>query len=205
MLKVGLTGGIGCGKSTATNFFRQLGVPVLDADIIAYNLVSAGQPALREVAMAFGADILNSDGSLNRPRLRDIIFSEPAQKIKLEAILHPLVYNTLRTEAGQLTAPYAILCIPLLFETGITDFIDRVAVIDCPVETQIARIKIRDQLTDPTIKAIIANQVSRDFRIAHADDLIDNSDTNDGLEVQIKKLHNLYVSLSKPILGSTSP
>jgi dephospho-CoA kinase len=196
MLRIGLTGGIGCGKSTAARLFSQLGVPVLDADQIAHQLVTIGQPALQQITRAFGVDIINPDGSLNRAKLREQIFAEPSQKATLEAILHPLVYQTLRAETAKLNTPYCLICIPLLFETGITDFIDRIVVIDCPVATQIARVKSRDRLSDAHIQAVIASQVSREFRIAHTDDLVDNSDNNDRLAEQIKKLHNLYLSLS---------
>ncbi|GAB6139742.1 dephospho-CoA kinase [Methylosoma difficile] len=197
MLKVGLTGGIGCGKSTATQFFAALGTPILDADIIAHQLVATGQPALQQIAQHFGAGILNADGSLNRAHLREKIFSDQSQKAKLEALLHPLVYQRLRSDADALNAPYCIIAIPLLFETGVTDFIDRIAVIDCPEQEQISRIKARDSLSDGLIHAIIASQVSREFRLAHADDIVDNSDNQDKLAEQIKKLHNLYISLSK--------
>ena len=196
MLTVGLTGGIGCGKSTAAAIFAQLGVPVLDADQIARDLVAPGQPALQAIKQTFGADILNADGTLNRPRLRECVFSDRAQKLKLEAILHPLIYNTLRIESAKLTASYSIVCIPLLFETGVTDFIDRIVVVDCPEASQIARVKQRDQLSDETIQAIIASQASRAYRIAHANDVLDNSGSYGKLAEQIKKLHNLYISLS---------
>ncbi len=205
MLKVGLTGGIGCGKSTAADIFAQLGVPVLDADKIARDLVAPGQSALLHITQIFGTDILNADGTLNRPCLRERVFSDPAQKLKLEAILHPLIYNTLQIESAKLTAPYCILCIPLLFESGGTDFIDRIVVVDCPEASQIARVKQRDQLGDETIRAIMVSQSSRPYRIAHADDVLDNSGSNGKLAEQIKKLHNLYISLSHPLLEPTSP
>ncbi len=196
MLKVGLTGGIGCGKSTVAKIFADLNVPILDADDIARRLVDIGQPALAQIRQQFGADILNPDGSLNRKNLRDRVFSDLGQKQKLELILHPLIYKTLQAELEQLAAPYCIISIPLLFETGMTHFVDRILVIDCPVETQIARVKIRDNLPIETIQSIIDSQVSRAFRKAKADDLIDNSTTDYRLAEQAKKLHNLYLSLS---------
>ncbi|MBL6985482.1 MAG: dephospho-CoA kinase [Methylobacter sp.] len=196
MLKVGLTGGIGCGKSTVAGIFSELNIPVLDADEIAHRLVEKGQPALVEIQQAFGAAILAPDGSLDRSRLRDLIFTNIREKQKLESILHPLVYQTLQSELALLTAPYCIISIPLLLETGMTHFVDRVLVIDCPVETQIERVKIRDKLTLARIQSIIDNQVSRAFRKAKADDLIDNSNTDYRLAEQVKKLHNLYLSIS---------
>lgn len=196
MLKVGLTGGIGCGKSTVARIFSDLNVPVLDADAIAHRLVEKGRPALRQIQQAFGTAILNPDGSLNRKSLREQVFSDLKQKQKLESILHPLIYRTLLAELEQLIAPYCIISIPLLFETGMTHFVDRILVIDCPVETQVERVKVRDRLSIERIQSIIDSQVSRTFRKAQADDLIDNSDTDYGLAEQVKKLHNLYLSIS---------
>ncbi|HEY8158012.1 MAG TPA: dephospho-CoA kinase [Methylobacter sp.] len=196
MLKVGLTGGIGCGKSTVAKIFANLNVPVLDADQVAQQLVEKGQPALNQIQQVFGTAILNPDGSLNRKNLRELVFSDIKQKQKLESILHPLIYKNLQTELEQLNAPYCIISIPLLFETAMTHFVDRILVIDCPVETQIERVKTRDNLTVERIQSIIDNQVSRVFRKANADDLIDNSTTDYRLAEQVKKLHNLYLSLS---------
>jgi len=196
MLKVGLTGGIGCGKSTVAGIFADLNTPVLDADEIAHRLVEKGQPALAQIQQEFGTAILNPDGSLNRQNLREKVFSDLKQKQKLESILHPLIYKTIQAELEQLVAPYCIISIPLLFETGMTHLVDRILVIDCPVETQIERVQIRDNLTIERIQSIIDNQVSRAYRKAKADDLIDNSTADYRLAEQVKKLHNLYLSLS---------
>ncbi|MEI7995645.1 MAG: dephospho-CoA kinase [Methylococcaceae bacterium] len=196
MLKIGLTGGIGCGKSTVAEIFGQFRTPVIDADEIAHRLVAVGQPALAQIQQKFGADALNPDGSLNRGLLRELIFSDDKQKQKLEAILHPLVYQSIQTEVAQLDAPYCIICIPLLFETNMAHLVDRVLVVDCSIETQIERLQKRDNMTVERIRSIIDSQVSRDFRKAHANDLIDNSETNDRLAEAVKKLHNFYLSLS---------
>jgi len=205
MLKVGLTGGIGCGKSTVARIFANIAmegagaaltIPVLDADEIAHRLVEKGQPALAQIQQEFGAAILNPDGSLNRKTLKEQIFSDLKQKQKLESILHPLIYKTLQAELEQLVAPYCIISIPLLFETGMTHLVDRILVIDCPVETQLERVKSRDNLTIESIQSIIDSQVSRAFRKAKADDLINNSGADYRLAEQVKKLHNLYLSLS---------
>jgi len=196
MLKVGLTGGIGCGKSTVAKIFADLNIPVIDADQIAHRLVEKGQPALARIQQEFGASILSPDGLLNRRHLREIVFSDLTQKQKLESILHPLIYKTIQAELEQLVAPYCIVSIPLLFETDMTRLVDRILVIDCPVETQIERVKTRDNLTVERIQSIVDNQVSRAYRIAKADDLIDNSTTDYRLAEQVKKLHNLYLSLS---------
>ncbi|MFZ2313212.1 MAG: dephospho-CoA kinase [Methylobacter sp.] len=196
MLKVGLTGGIGCGKTTVAKVFAKLNIPVIDADEIAHQLVEKGQPALDQIQQEFGTDILNPDGSLNRKKLSERIFSDLKQKQKLESILHPLIYKTMQSEIEQLNAPYCVICIPLLFETDMVHFVDRVLVVDCPVEMQIERVKNRDHLTIERIQSIINNQISRELRKEKADDLIDNSVTNYRLAEQVKKLHNLYLSLS---------
>ena len=196
MLKIGLTGGIGCGKTTVAKIFEQLKIPVIDADEIAHRLVAIGQPALAQIQQEYGTDILNPDGSLNRKILRDLIFSDCKQKQKLESILHPLVYQSIQSELKRLYAPYCIICIPLLFETNMTHLVDRILVIDCSVETQIERIRKRDNMSIERIQSIIDSQVSRAFRKAQANDLIDNSETNDRLAEVVKKLHNLYLSIS---------
>jgi dephospho-CoA kinase len=196
VLKIGLTGGIGCGKTTIANLFEALSVPVIDADQIAHQLVAKGQPALGRIEQEFGADILNQDGSLNRQKLKKIIFADAIQKQKLESILHPLVYQAIQAKLEQFDGPYCIISIPLLFETGMTSFVDRVLVVDCPVETQIERVQKRDNLSIEIIQSIINSQVSRSFRRERADDLIDNSALANSLAEQVKKLHNLYISLS---------
>jgi dephospho-CoA kinase len=194
--KVGLTGGIGCGKTTVSKLFGELCVPVVDADNIAHRLVEPGQPALLEISKTFGDNVTNPDGTLNRDYLRDIIFSDIQQKQKLEAILHPLVFIAMQTTIDKLTSPYCIASIPLLFETHRADFVDRVLVVDCPVENQVSRVKQRDDMTETRIQSIIASQVSRDYRLSHADDVIDNTETGSKLADQVKKLHNLYISIS---------
>lgn len=195
MLKIGLTGGIGSGKTTAANLFIELGIPVIDADKIAHTLVNNGQPALREVEKKFGSTIINEDGSLDRNKLRDIVFSSPDKKKLLESILHPLVYKEMQRRMESLHSPYVILCIPLLLETGMQHLVDRTLVIDCPVETQFERVKQRNRLTDDRIFSIINAQISRTQRISAADDIINNTGSTSKLAEQIKKLHNLYISL----------
>jgi dephospho-CoA kinase len=196
MIKIGLTGGIGCGKSTVSKHFEELKIPVIDADEIAHQLVAIGQPALLRIKIEFGLQLFHEDGSLNREQLRELIFSDPKQKQKLESILHPLVFESIKTKLEQLNSPYCIICIPLLFETNMTKFVDRILVVDCSVETQIERVIKRDHITKERLESIINSQVSRAYRIAHANDLIDNSETDDRLAEDVKKLHNSYLSLS---------
>jgi dephospho-CoA kinase len=198
MFKIGLTGGIGCGKTTVSRLFTELNVPVVDADDIAHQLVEPGQPALLEISKAFGDNVLNFDSSLNRRHLRELVFSDPNQKKKLEAILHPLIFAAMQEKIDQLDSSYCVISIPLLFETHRSHFVNRILVIDCPVEVQIERIKLRDNLTVARIRSIIDSQVSREYRLKHADDVIDNSDSGNGLAEQVKKLHNLYLSISAP-------
>ncbi len=197
MLKVGLTGGIGCGKSTAANLFADLGAPVIDADRISHALVKPGAPALLQITRQFGPDILAADGALDRNKLRSLVFSRPDYKKQLEAILHPLVYAEMQRMLQTLHYPYVILCIPLLLETKMQHFVDRILVIDCSVEQQINRVKLRNRHSEDTIKAIIASQIPREQRLSAADDIIDNSGDTTKLAEHIKKLHNLYFSLGK--------
>ena len=196
MLKIGLTGGIGSGKSTVAELFGTLyNVPVIDADIIAHQLVEPGQPALSLIQQTFGKAIINEGGTLNRNKLRDTIFSDANKKEQLETILHPLIYEKMQSQFNKQTSPYSILCIPLLMETGMTSFVERILVIDCSVEAQINRVKQRNQLSTDRILSIINNQVSRKYRLSLADDVVDNSNSNTQLAEQVKKLHNLYINL----------
>lgn len=203
MLKIGLTGGIGCGKSTVTQLFSDLAIPIIDADNIAHQLVAIGQPALLQIELLFGSQVLNNDGSLNRAYLRDCIFSNTEQKTALEALLHPLIFQEIDSELAKLNQAYCIIAIPLLFETHQVNKVHRVLVVDCPIEMQLQRVQQRDNNSFEKIQAIINSQVSREFRHSHADDIIDNSlsimdkgDNYNKLAEQVKKLHNLYLSLS---------
>lgn len=188
---------MGCGKSTVANLFADYGVPVIDADHIAHALVAKDQPALIEISQHFGKQVLNADGSLNRQMLSDIIFADSTQKNCLEKILHPLIYAGIQSQVDSLTYPYCMIAIPLLFETGMGHFVDRILVVDCPVELQISRIKARDHHSEGKINAIINSQISPALRRAKADDLIENSDEYKSLAEQVKKLHNLYLTYCK--------
>jgi len=196
MLKVGLTGGIGSGKSTVSSLFLGLGVAVLDADQVSRDLVALGQPALALIEREFGPELLTAEGHLDRPKLKAKIFTDSDAKKRLEALLHPLVYQALDKKFSQLDGGYAVISVPLLLETGMGQWVDRVLVIDCPVETQIERVLKRDRLPLAQIKAIMATQVARNVRLSAADDLIDNANGPDTLAHQVKTLHNFYLSLT---------
>ncbi len=197
MYKIGLTGGIAAGKSSVANLFAERGVTIIDADLIARQLVEKDQPALIKIQQHFGDSVINADGSLNRQKLSDIIFSNKTQKIYLENILHPLIYATIQCQIDSLSDEYCILAIPLLFETKMQHFVDRILVVDCPVELQISRLKLRDQHNDAKINNIIESQVSREFRRQNADDILDNSSDYSALAAQVLKLHTLYLSIAK--------
>lgn len=196
MLKVGLTGGIGCGKSTACRHFQELGITVIDADVIARHLVEPGQALLPRLAARFGPDILATDGSLDRPRLKSRIFTDPELKRQLEDMLHPLIYQRIATETMHLQAPYCIVAVPLLLETGQRRSVDRVLVIDCDPDTQLRRVMQRDGMDRELAMRIIASQMSRQERLRQADDVVDNSTTAGLLAEQIKRLHNSYILLA---------
>jgi dephospho-CoA kinase len=196
MLKIGLTGGIGSGKSTIADLFHHLfSIPVIDADIIARQLAEPGQPAYTLILQTFGQDISNADHSLNRDALRQLIYSSPGKKKQLETILHPLVYQQMQSEFNQQKSPYSILCIPLLLETKMTAFVDRILVVDCPVQIQIDRVLQRDSLPKDQVISIISTQASREQRLSYASDIIDNSNSSNLLAEQVKKLHNQYLLL----------
>ena len=199
MLKIGLTGGIGSGKSTVANYFNQLyTVPIIDADIIARQLVAPQQPALLQLVQLFGSQILTAKGELNRHQLRTLIFTDKQKKKQLEMLLHPLIYQEMQQQFEQQTAPYSLLCIPLLIETQMLTFVDHTLVIDCTIATQIQRVKQRDNLSESQILMMIQSQVSREIRLSYADTIIDNSNSNISLAEPIEKLHNYYLSLSNP-------
>ena len=194
---MGLRGASAAANPTVSKLFKELDVPIVDADDIVHQLVEPGQSALSEVCKTFGGQCINpDDGSLNRNYLREIVYTDPVKKRKLEDILHPMVFTALQKTIDQFNSLYCIVSIPLLFETNKTDFVDRILVIDCPIATQIERVKLRDNLTNERIRSIIDSQVSRNFRLTHADDVIDNSKATSGLADQVKKLHNLYLSIS---------
>jgi dephospho-CoA kinase len=196
MLKVGLTGGVGCGKSTVACLFGELGVPIFDADQIARELAEPGQPAYTAIAEAFG-DILLEDGRINRTRLRARVYANPQDRRTLEGILHPMVYTSLRDKAEGLQEPYCIFAIPLLIETGRQDFVDKILVVDCHPDQQYERVRRRDGLDDAAIARIIAAQASRYEKLAAASDIIKNTGRVERLWEQVAKLHQAYLTMAQ--------
>ena len=193
---IGLTGGIGSGKSAAASLFGKLGAPVIDADVIARQLVAADEPALAEIARTFGADVLTATGELDRAALRRIVFADSTERSRLEAILHPRIREQIQNEINKVQAPYCIVVIPLLLETGQSDLVDRILVIDVPLATQISRVSSRDRLPREEILAIIEAQVSPGTRLAAADDVIENSGGLDELATRVNQLHKKYLEIA---------
>ncbi len=197
MLIIGLTGGIGSGKSTVAELFRELGVPVYDADVEARRLVEPGQPTLHLLTREFGSQILQHDGSLDRAKLRTLVFSDSDQRRRLESILHPPIRAALQKHIAATTAPYCIVVIPLLFESGQRDLVKRVLVVDTPEAQQISRTVARSGLDHAMVEHIMAAQWSRAQRVAQADDVIANTGSLDTLRAHVETLHTQYLQLSE--------
>lgn len=198
MYIVALTGGIGSGKSEAAKQFSQLGVPVVDTDVIAHALTAAGSPMLSEISKIFGAGILNEDGSLNRASLRALVLKDPAERIKLEKLLHPAIHEQaiaqLAVNDNQLKPQYQILVVPLLFENNrYHEAINRTLVIDCEENLQIERAIARSKLTEDEVKAIMAAQTTRTFRLKNADEVIENNGSLEELIENVKKIHKKLI------------
>jgi len=195
-LRIGLTGGIGSGKSTVCNLFANIGVPVIDADEIAHELAGPGQPALRLITEAFGANVLTGTGELNRTYLRNLVFNDDAARARLENILHPLVYKEIEMKTKLLDCPYCIISIPLLIEKNAQDKVDRVLVIDATEEQQIFRACKRDHTEINNIKSVIQAQTTRARRLVAADDIIHNDGDMASLQRQVIKLHASYNNMA---------
>jgi len=197
MFVIGLTGGIGSGKSTVANFFAALEIPIIDADQIARELVEPNTPALKKIVNYLGSDLLLVDGSLNRNLLRKLIFQSPIDKKWLETLLHPLIKRKIRRCLQRIDSPYVILVAPLLFEAKFSDLLDRVLVVDTQIELQVARIQVRDSCSAEEVRAIIDNQITREERLAKADDIIHNDGELEDLQKNINLLHKRYLQLAK--------
>ena len=195
---VGLTGGIGSGKSSAADEFARLGATVVDTDVIAHELTGKGGAALTEIERLFGRDFVESD-ALNRKKMREHVFSDPAAKKKLEALLHPMIRAESERRIAAAAGPYVVHVVPLLVESGNPRRgVDRVLVVDAPVEAQLARVRTRSALRADEAGAIIATQAGRAERLAAADDVIDNGGTLDALRKQVAALHRKYLQFAGP-------
>ena len=195
---IGVTGGIASGKSTVALAFAALGIPWVDADDVAREVVEPGEPALAEIAARFGEPVLHSDGRLNRRALREIVFAEPTERRWLEGVTHPRIRQRLIAHLERMQAegaPYVLLVSPLLFESGQSQLVDRCLVIDVPESLQIARTASRDEVGEVQARAIIAAQMSRSERLARADDIIDNSRGEAELIAQVAELDRRYRQL----------
>jgi dephospho-CoA kinase len=196
VFRVGLTGGIASGKSTAAKFFGSLGVPILDSDRIARDVVEPGQPPLERLVERFGPGILTSDGHLDRPALRNIVFSDPKARADLEALTHPAIGAALEAQSAAAGGPYQILVIPLLVEKNLASHVDRVLVVDCDEELQIRRLRDRDGSTREQVAAILKAQAPRAARLKAADDVIRNDSDMNAVRDQVAALHARYLELA---------
>ena len=197
MFKVGLTGGIASGKTRVAEFFAARGVPVIDSDQIAREIVAPGAPALAAIRERFGEGVMAADGNLDRRALRAIVFVDPAARRDLEAITHPAIRARMAELNAQARGPYVINAIPLLTEGGGRRDLDRVLVVDCPEDLQIARVMARDQVDEAGARAVLAAQASRAARLAIADDVIVNDGDLAALEARVASLHERYLGLSQ--------
>jgi len=191
-----LTGGIASGKTAVSDRFSRLGVPVIDTDRIAHEVVEPGQPTLQQIAAAFGADYLDDAGRLERRKMRQTIFENPAAKTRLEAILHPVIAASALSLVTAVTFPYCLLVIPLYTESARWKWIDRVLVVDVAESIQIERVMARDGISREEAEAILAAQAERKARLALADDVIDNSGEPEDLDQQVNDLHHKYLALA---------
>jgi dephospho-CoA kinase len=195
---VGLTGGIGSGKSAAADEFARLGASVVDTDVIAHRLTTAGGAAIPEIRRAFGDEVLLASGAMDRDAMRERVFADPDARKRLEALLHPMIRARSDGEIAAATGPYVVHVVPLLVESGqYRSRVDRVLVVDCPEETQLFRVRARSGLTEAQARAILRAQASRAERLSAADDVIDNSGTLDSLQRQVAELHGKYTVLGK--------
>lgn len=194
---IGLTGGLASGKSAAATHFAQLGAGVIDADRITRDLVTPGSPALAGIRQRFGKQVLQADGSLDRAALARLVFADDDARRDLEALLHPLVRAAMQRRLAELRTPYAILVVPLLIESGMTDLVDRVLVIDAPESLQRNRSRARDGHHDELISQILAAQADRETRLAAADDVIRNDGDMATLLSAVEHLHQSYLALAQ--------
>lgn len=196
MLVIGLTGGIGSGKTIVANLFAALGVPIIDADAISREVTERDSFAQKEIVHYFGKTILKENGELNRSKLRSIIFKDADKKMWLEQLLHPLIVAEMKERISPLTSPYCIAVIPLLLEVGTISYINRILVVDTAEETQIARVSARDNIAKADAITILKTQIERKARLKGADDIIINDGLIADLKPQVEKMHIFYTKMS---------
>ena len=197
-LVVGLTGGIGSGKSAAADAFATLGATVVDTDALSHELTGPGGAAVPEIKSLFGKAFIDASGAMDRKRMRDLVFADAEEKQRLEALLHPLIRAESQRRIAAATGPYVIHVVPLLVESpGYRERVRRVLVVDCPEALQISRVRQRSGLPEGEVKRIIASQIQRERRLAAADDVIDNSGSIAALQQQVRQLHEKYLALAK--------
>jgi dephospho-CoA kinase len=195
---VGLTGGIGSGKSAAADAFGKLGATVVDTDAIAHELTGPGGVAIPEIRRQFGKAFIDAEGAMDRKRMRDLVFSDAEEKQRLESLLHPLIRTESARRVGAASGSYAVLVVPLLVESaGYRERVNRVLVVDCPEAIQIARVMRRSNLPEAQVKRIIAAQIPREKRLSAADDVIDNSGPIDALQQRVAELHAEYLARAR--------
>lgn len=201
--RIGLTGGIASGKSTVARLFAGLGVPVIDTDELAREVVQPGSAGLAEIVAAFGPGVLDAEGALDRRQLRARVFADPAARARLEAITHPRIEAAMLAAAGRAGGPYQLLVVPLLAEAGFGRHVDRVLLVDCPPETQYRRLLERDGEDPAQARRMLAAQLDRASRLHHADDIIHNDDADPAaLLAQVQALHRRYLALADAARGS---
>ena len=196
ILRVALTGGIGSGKSTIASKFQELGATIIDSDVISRDIVAPDKPCLNSIIDEFGSDLLNDDQTLNREKLRDIIFNDGAAKKILERILHPVIYQEIEAQASRVNYPYCLIVIPLLIETQTMNRFDRILLVDIAENLQLKRVANRDKTSNQTIEKIIKSQANRQQRLKYATDIIDNNLTIEELSETVTNLHEKYLKLS---------
>ncbi len=197
MLTIGLTGGIGSGKTAASNYFETLGIKVVDADRVSRQVVEPGTSALQKIAEHFGDGVIDKDGTLNRAALRKIVFAAPEQRQWLERLLHPLIAQEIQAQLQASQSPYTILVSPILFEAGQNLYCQRTLVIDAPENLQVARTTVRDNTDEAGVKAIMNAQTTRELRCAKADDVLLNDGSVEILHKKIDALHERYLKLAQ--------
>lgn len=200
---VGLTGGIGCGKTTVADMFEALGASIVDTDQIAHALTAPHGAAMPALLAEFGAGFATPEGALDRAKMRQLVFSDPGARARLEAILHPRIREATAAAAAIASGPYVIFVVPLLIESGTwRERVTRVLAIDCPEEMQVARVMARNGLTEEQVRAIMAAQVTREQRLAAADDVVVNDDGLDALRPQVERLHAFYLEETRRMASS---